>query len=50
MSHYEHTCNALWVVMVIIRVMVRVRVQLNPAYNYDYTALWVRYNTLKVCS
>ncbi len=32
--HYEHTYNALYVVMV----MVGVRVNPNLAYNYDYTA------------
>ncbi len=42
--HYEHTYNALYVVMV--RVMIRVNP--NLAYNYDYTALQVHYNLLYV--
>ncbi len=39
-----HTYNALYVVMV------TVGVNPNLAYNYDYKALKVLYNTLQVCS
>ncbi len=39
---YEHTYNALYVVLI------KVRVSVNPyfAYNNDYTALWAHYNAL----
>ncbi len=37
--HYEHTYNALYVVMVMVRIMVGVRVKAKLANNYDYTAL-----------
>ncbi len=36
-THYEQSYNALYVVMV------RVKVNLGLAYNYDYTALQADY-------
>ncbi len=38
--YYESTYNALQVVMV------KVRIRVNPAYNYEYIALQAHYNAL----